>query len=76
MVALEKVAKELGTSLAVLAVAWTIRNPNVSSTILGATKEAQLTETLKAIDVYQQLTPEIMKEIDTIMGNVPTAIRH
>lgn len=76
VVALEKVAKQLGTSLAVLAVAWTIRNPNVSSTILGATREAQLTETLKAIDVYPQLTPEIMKEIDGIMGNVPTAIRH
>ncbi|WP_341838524.1 aldo/keto reductase [Chitinophaga pollutisoli] len=73
---LEKVAKDLGTTLAVLAVAWTIRNPNVSSTILGATKEAQLTETLKALEVYPQLTPEIMKEIDTIMGNAPTAIRH
>lgn len=76
VVKLEKVAKELGTSLATFAVAWTIRNPNVSSTILGATKEAQLTETLKAIDVYQQLTPEIMKEIDAIMENAPMAIRH
>ncbi|WP_109695227.1 potassium channel beta subunit family protein [Chitinophaga deserti] len=73
---LEKVANDLGTTLAVLAVAWTIRNPNVSSTILGATKESQLTETLKALEVYPLLTPEIMKEIDGIMDNVPSAVRH
>lgn len=73
---LEKVAKDLDTSLAILSVAWTIRNPNVSSTILGATKEAQLTETLKALEVYPRLTPEIMKEIDLIMGTAPMAIRH
>lgn len=73
---LEKVANDLGTTLAVLSVAWTIRNPNVSSTILGATKESQLTETLKALEVYPLLTPEIMKEIDGIMDNVPSAVRH
>ena len=61
---LEKVAKELGTSLATLSIAWCIHNPNVTSAILGATKEKQLTENLGAVDLYHKLTPEIMNEID------------
>ncbi len=68
---LEKVAKDLGTSLATLSIAWCIRNPNVTSAILGATKEAQLTENLKALDVLPKLTDEIMEEIDGIMGTKP-----
>ncbi len=68
---LEKVAKELNTSLATLSVAWTIHNPNVTTAILGATKENQLIENLKAVELYPLLTPEIMTEIDTIMGNRP-----
>jgi voltage-dependent potassium channel beta subunit len=68
---LSKVADELGTSLATLSIAWCIRNANVTTAILGATKESQLLENLKALDVYQQLTPAIMKEIDGIMGTKP-----
>ena len=68
---LEKVAKELDATLTTLSIAWTIHNPNVTSTILGATKEEQLLENLKAVDLYPKLTPEIMKEIDKIMGTKP-----
>jgi len=68
---LDKVAKDLGTSLATLSIAWCIRNPNVTSAILGATKEAQLTENLKALDVLPKLTDEVMEEIDNIMGTKP-----
>jgi len=70
--ALDKVAKELNTSLATLAIAWIIYNKNVTSAILGATKEKQLTENLGALDIYPKLTPELMKEIDSIMGNKPS----
>ena len=65
---LDKVAKDLGTSLATLSIAWCIRNPNVTSAILGATKESQLVENLKAIDIHSRLTPDVMNEIDAIMA--------
>ena len=69
---LETVAKELDTTLAILSVAWCISNPNVTSAILGATKESQLTENLKALDVYPKLTAEVKERIDTIMGTKPS----
>lgn len=68
---LEQVAKDLNTSLATLAIAWCIKNPNVTTAILGATKESQLTENLKALDVYPKLTDEIMERIDEVMQTKP-----
>ena len=65
---LEKIAKELNTSLATLSIAWCIHNPDVTTAILGATSEKQLIENLGALEVYPKLTPEIMSEIGTIMG--------
>jgi voltage-dependent potassium channel beta subunit len=70
---LETVAKELNTSLATLSIAWCIRNPHVTTAILGATKEHQLTENIGALDVYPKLTPAIMEEIDVIMGSKPAS---
>lgn len=64
---LEKIAKELDTSLATLAIAWCIKNPYVSTAILGATKKEQLLENLKALEVLPKLTAEVMKHIDHIM---------
>jgi len=68
---LDKVAKELNTTLATLSIAWCIRNPNVTTAILGATKEEQLLENLKAVAVYHLLTEDKMKEIEAIMGTKP-----
>lgn len=68
---LDKLAKELGTSLATLSIAWCIRNPNITTAILGATREEQLKENLKAIDILPKLTTEIMEQIDVIMGTKP-----
>ncbi len=64
-------AKDLNTSLATLSIAWCVGNPNVSTAILGATKEAQLTENLKALDVLPKLTDEVMERIDEIMQTKP-----
>lgn len=69
--ALDKLAKDLNTSLATLSIAWCISNPNVTTAILGATKEEQLTENLKALDVLPKLTPEVLEQIDTIMDTKP-----
>lgn len=68
---LQQVAGELDTTLATLAVAWCISNPNVTTAILGATKEAQLTENLKALDVYPRIDAALKERIDVIMGNKP-----
>jgi aryl-alcohol dehydrogenase-like predicted oxidoreductase len=64
------VAKSLGTSLPTLAVAWCLKNPNVSSVILGASKVEQLTENLNALDLLAKLTPQAMKELDAISSPV------
>lgn len=76
VIKLQDVADRLNTSLATLSVAWCIKNPNVTTAILGATKEAQLTENLKALDVLGSLTDEVMKEIDGIMQTAPHAPTH
>lgn len=68
---LVKVAEKLDTTLATLSIAWCIHNPNVTTAILGATKEMQLMENLEALQVYPKLTTEIMNEIDAIMGTRP-----
>lgn len=73
---LENVANQLGTSLATLSIAWVISNPNVSTAILGATKENQLIENLKALEVLPMLTPEVLVEIDAIMGTKPIIPEH
>ncbi|MCD6010446.1 MAG: alcohol dehydrogenase [Flavipsychrobacter sp.] len=64
---LAEVAKALDTSLATLAIAWCIHNPHVTSAILGATKEEQLTENLQAVEVCAKLTPSVLEEIEGIM---------
>lgn len=64
---LQQVADELNTSLATLSIAWCISNPHVTTAILGATKEAQLTENLKALEIYPLLTTELKNRIDEIM---------
>ena len=64
-------AGELGVPVSTLAIAWTIKNPNVTTAILGATKKEQLTENLKALDVLPKMTTEVMQQIDEIMGTKP-----
>lgn len=68
---LKTVADKLGTSLATLSIAWCIKNINVTTAILGATKKEQLTENLKAIGLLPKITGEVMEQIDTIMRTKP-----
>ncbi|WP_205508335.1 potassium channel beta subunit family protein [Longitalea arenae] len=64
-------AKQLNVSLAALAIAWTIKNPHVTTAILGATKAEQLRENLKAMTVLPLLTAQVMDEIENILQNKP-----
>ena len=64
-------ATELGVSLASLSIAWCIKNPNVTTAILGATKKEQLLDNLKAIEVLSLLSSEIIVRMEDIMQNKP-----
>lgn len=74
--ALTALAKELGISMAELSIAWCIKNPNVTTAILGATRKEQLLENLKALDAMEKLQPEIMQRIDDIVQTRPVLPEH
>jgi aryl-alcohol dehydrogenase-like predicted oxidoreductase len=68
---LKVLADKLNTTLAKLAIAWCLKNPNVSTVILGATKVSQLQENLTAMEILPLLNQEVMDEIDVITGTKP-----
>ena len=68
---LRAVADELGMTSAQLALAWCLKNPNVSSVITGASRPGQVVENMKALEAVDRLSPEIMEGIETILGNRP-----
>lgn len=68
---LKTIADGLGVSLAQLALAWCLLNPNVSTVILGASKVHHLEENLKALEVLPRLTTDIQTQIEQILGNKP-----
>lgn len=70
---LKKIADDLGTSIAKLAVAWCAKNENVSTVILGASKVHQLQETLTSLELIPQLTEEVMDAIEEVLDNKPEA---
>jgi len=69
--ALEKLAQELGTTSAKLALAWTLRNKDVSTAIIGARRISQLEENVKAIEDIKKITPEVEEQIEKILNNQP-----
>jgi voltage-dependent potassium channel beta subunit len=68
---LAPLAAGLGISTAQLALAWCLKNPQVSTVIMGASRVAQVHENLKALEAVEKLTPEVMAAIETILGNRP-----
>lgn len=70
---LTDLSKELDISMPHLSLAWCLKNPHVSSVILGASRLSQLENNLKALDVVPQLTPEVMEKIEAIVDNKPAA---
>jgi voltage-dependent potassium channel beta subunit len=67
---LAKVADDLGVSLAQMSLAWLLKNPNVSTVITGASKLSQIEENMKAIEIKDQLTDDVMERIDQIIQAV------
>lgn len=68
---LEPVARELGCTLAQLAIAWCLSNDDVSTVITGASRAEQVAENMQALEVAGRLTPDILENIETILDNRP-----
>jgi voltage-dependent potassium channel beta subunit len=68
--ALQPIANDLGCTMSQLAIAWCVKNPNVSTVITGASRVSQVHENMKALEVVPKLTDDVMAQIDTILkGN-------
>jgi voltage-dependent potassium channel beta subunit len=65
---LAPIAKELGCTLAQLALAWCLKNPNVSTVITGASRVSQVHDNLKALQFVEKLTPDVMERIEKVLG--------
>jgi aryl-alcohol dehydrogenase-like predicted oxidoreductase len=70
---LDALAKEIGIPLTHLALCWCLKNKNVSTVILGASKVSQLEENLKSPESLPKLTDEVMQKIEGILQNRPGA---
>lgn len=68
---LGQIAKTMDVTTANLALAWCLRNPNVSTVITGATSTTQLTENLKSLEVVEKIDTEIMARIEAVLDNQP-----
>ena len=65
------IAKELGISMAQMAIAWCLANPNVSTVILGASSVPQLKENLDSLSKLPLLTADVMQRIEGVLQNKP-----
>jgi voltage-dependent potassium channel beta subunit len=65
------IANNLNTNLPRLALAWCLKNKNVSTVITGASKVEQLKDNLQALEVIEKLNDDVLLEIDTILNNKP-----
>jgi voltage-dependent potassium channel beta subunit len=68
---LQPIADDLGGTLASLALAWCLKNPNVSTVITGASRPEQVRENMKALDMAPKLTDDVMGRIEAVLGNKP-----
>jgi len=68
---LAPIAKDLGCSTAQLALAWCLKNPNVSTVITGASRVTQVHDNMKALQFVEKLTPDVMERIEEVLGNKP-----
>ena len=65
------IAEEMGTNMARLAIAWCLKNPNVSTVITGASRVEQVQDNLQALEVANMLTDDVMAEIEEVLDNKP-----
>jgi voltage-dependent potassium channel beta subunit len=66
--ALAPIAADLDCTLAQLAIAWCLRNPNVTTVITGASRPAQVVENMGSLAVVPKLDAEALARIDAVVG--------
>jgi len=65
------IAENLGMTIAQMAIAWCLKNPNVSTVITGASKPQQVVDNMKAMDFMEKLIPDVMEQIESVLDNKP-----
>ena len=65
---LKPIADDAGLTMAQLAVAWVLQNPNVAAALVGASRPEQVGENVKAAG--DALEPELLKRIDEALGDI------
>jgi aryl-alcohol dehydrogenase-like predicted oxidoreductase len=68
---LEPIARDIGCTLAQLALAWCLKNPNVSTVITGASRPEQVSENMKALEVVPKLGSSVLDQVEVILENRP-----
>ena len=68
---LSDLAQQLGITMAQLSIGWCIKNPDVSTAILGASRKEQLIENLGALEASAKLTPDVMQQVEEIVQSKP-----
>lgn len=68
---LEPVAKEIGCTMAQLALAWARKNENVSTVITGATRPEQVKENISSLQFLEALNSEVIERIEGVLKNKP-----
>lgn len=68
---LAPVAEDLGISMPQLALAWCLKNKNVSTVITGASKVDQVKQNMKTMDVIDKVDDEVMEKVESILDNKP-----
>lgn len=70
VIQIKPIAERLGVTQSQLALAWCLKNEHVSAVITGASKPEQIVENVQALKIMDKLTPEVMAEIDAIVGKI------
>jgi len=68
------IAENIGMTITQLAIAWCLKNPNVSTVITGASKPQQVSENMKAMEFMEKLTPDVMEHIELVLDNKPEPV--
>jgi voltage-dependent potassium channel beta subunit len=68
---LEPIARDFECTLAQFALAWCLKNPNVSTVITGASRPEQVIENMKALEIAPRLDSAVLERIEVILGNKP-----
>jgi len=71
---LSKIANELNTPLAQIALAWCLKNPNVSTVITGASNVKQVNQNLASLEVVNKLDVDVLQKIENILENKPSEL--